>query len=262
MRAPVRHLILVLGDQLNHDSAVFDDFDPRQDAVWMAEVDEESTRVWSHPARIVTFLSAMRHFAEGLSERGWRVHYRRLGEHGATTLAEALDEDVRVLQPDSVRWVHAGEFHLEQALTQVVDGSGIPNERCMDRHFLCTPADFAQWAKGKREWRMEWFYRWQRQRHQVLMEGKQPLGGQWNFDAENRRSFDARGPGWVPAPRRFAPDAITREVIDLVRERFAAHPGALDDFDWPLTATQAQMALDDFIEHRLPLFGRYQDAMW
>lgn len=262
MPAPVRDLILVLGDQLDRDSAVFDDFDPRQDAVWMAEVDEESTRVWSHPARIVTFLSAMRHFAEDVRQRGWRVHYRKLGEHVATTLSAALGEDLRVLQPQRVCWVQAGEFHLEQALTQVVDGAGIPNARCVDRHFLCTPEEFADWAKGKREWRMEWFYRWQRQRHQILMEGKQPLGRQWNFDADNRRSFDARGPGWLPAPRRFTPDDITHEVIDLVRERFAAHPGALDDFDWPLTAAQAQQALDDFIEHRLPLFGRYQDAMW
>lgn len=262
MPAQIRQLVVILGDQLDRHSAVFDGFDPQHDAVWMAEVDDESRRAWSHPARIVLFLSAMRHFAQALREEGWAVHYRELGRHTAITLAEALREDLRALRPQGVRRVQAGEYPLDVALTQVLDEVGIPHARCVDRHFLCTPEEFAQWASGKREWRMEWFYRWQRQRHQVLMEGKQPLGGQWNFDADNRSPFDARGPGWLPAPRRFMPDDITRDVIDVVRERFADHPGQLDDFDWPLTAPQAEQALDDFIQHRLPLFGRYQDAMW
>ena len=45
-------LVVVLGDQLDIEAAAFDGFDPAQDAVWMAEVAEESTHVWSHKARI------------------------------------------------------------------------------------------------------------------------------------------------------------------------------------------------------------------
>ena len=61
---------------------------------------------------------------------------------------------------------------------------------------------------------------------------------------------------------RFGHDAVTRDVIALVERRFASHPGALDDFDWPLTPAQAREALDDFIAHRLAKFGDHQDAMW
>jgi deoxyribodipyrimidine photolyase-related protein len=96
----------------------------------------------------------------------------------------------------------------------------------------------------------------------VLMTGDEPAGGQWNFDADNRAAFGHSGPGEVPSPTPFPPDALTREVIALVRKRFPDHPGRLDHFDWPLTPAQARVALDDFITHRLPQFGRYQDAMW
>jgi len=61
----LRRLVIVLGDQLDLDAAAFDDFDPATDAIWMAEVDEESTHVWSSQPRTALFLSAMRHFAAG-----------------------------------------------------------------------------------------------------------------------------------------------------------------------------------------------------
>lgn len=94
------------------------------------------------------------------------------------------------------------------------------------------------------------------------MDGDQPAGGRWNFDAETRGSFGTQGPGWVAAPLAFPPDATTREVLELVERQFPADPGRLDTFDWPVTRFQALAALEDFIAHRLPLFGRWQDAMW
>jgi deoxyribodipyrimidine photolyase-related protein len=134
-----------------------------------------------------------------------------------------------------------------------------------DRHFYCTVREFAAHARGRRSLRMEYFYREMRKRHGVLMrddDGSQPEGGQWNFDADNRAAFGADGPGDVPPRARFEPDELTREVIALVRERFAAHPGQLDSFAWPVTRAQALVALQRFVAERLPLFGRYQDAMW
>jgi deoxyribodipyrimidine photolyase-related protein len=96
----------------------------------------------------------------------------------------------------------------------------------------------------------------------VLMDGNQPEGGKWNYDPENRQSFGRTGPRGVPAPRRFPPDRITREVLALVNDRFSDHPGGVDEFDWPVTPQDAGRALDDFIRNRLPEFGAYQDAMW
>lgn len=258
----IRHLIVVLGDQLDPASTVFDDFDPARDAVWMAEVAHEAEQVWSTKARVAVFLAAMRHFRDALRERGWRVEYRALDAHDRPTLDAALAADLAALRPERVVAVRPGEWRLAQSLPAVCREAGVPWSERLDTHFYCDPHDFADWAKGRKELRLEFFYRWLRKRERVLMADGDPVGGRWNFDAENRGSFGKRGPGALPKLRAFPPDATTREVVALVESRFASHPGRLDDFDWPLTPAQAQDALDDFVAHRLPLFGQYQDAMW
>jgi deoxyribodipyrimidine photolyase-related protein len=263
MVKPIRHLVLVLGDQLDEASAAFDGFDPRRDAVWLAEVSGEARYVWSHQARIALFLSSMRHFRDQLRARGWRVFYRQLDDpSNAGSLAGELARSLRELQPQRVVVVEPGEWRVAQDLHAAVQKQGTELEIRADRHFLCTPAEFRQYASDRRQLRLEFFYRYLRRRTGILMDGDQPLGGQWNFDRDNRKSFPKGGPGFVPEPRRFPPDDITQEVLRLVARQFADHPGRLDRFDWPVTSAQARQALADFIDHRLSHFGPYQDAMW
>jgi deoxyribodipyrimidine photolyase-related protein len=262
MPTPLRHLVIVLGDQLNVDSAGFDGFDAARDAVWMAEVAHEATQVWSTKPRIAVFLAAMRNFRDALRAKGGTVHYRALDAHDAPTLEAALAEDLALWRPEAVIAVTPGEWRLAQSLPKVCADAGVRWIERDDAHFLASREDFARWAKGRKEYRMEYFYREMRRRHGVLMVDGQPEGGAWNFDADNREAFDKRGPGLLTAPRRFEPDATTREVIALVEARFASHPGSLASFDWPVTPDDAEAALQDFIANRLPLFGRYQDAMW
>lgn len=264
MPRALRHLIIVLGDQLDARSAAFDGFDVARDAVWMAEVDEESTHVWSGQARIALFLSAMRHFRDELRGRGWTVHYRALEEAGNRgSLAAELAETVARQRPERLIVVEPGEWRVADALTCAAQTAQVPLEVRTDRHFFATREDFAAHAKGRKQLRMEFFYREMRRRHRVLLDAAgEPEGGQWNFDHDNRGSFGAGGPGRLRAPRRFTPDATTRDVIALVERRFARHPGKLAEFDWPVTAAEARLALEDFIAHRLERFGEFQDAMW
>jgi deoxyribodipyrimidine photolyase-related protein len=251
----MRNLLLVLGDQLDASSAGFDGFDPTIDAVWMAEVREESTHVWSHKARTAYFFSAMRHFATELRQRGVTVHYGRIGET-APSFAEQLTRDVRKLKPQSLIVVQPGDYRVAQALAPFA-----PEVR-PDRHFYADATAFAQFAQGRKQLRLEYFYRQLRKNHHILMDGNKPEGGDWNYDAENRGSFPKQGPGLLPEPLAFEPDALTREVCADVEKHFADHPGSLQHFDWPVTRTQALAALEDFITHRLADFGTYQDAMW
>lgn len=265
--AELRTLVIVLGDQLDLHAAALDGFEPARDAVWMAEVAEESTHVLSSQPRTALFLAAMRHFGQALQQAGRPLHYTRLdAPDNRGTLAGQLQADLERLRPARLVMTAPGDWRVLQALKVVAQTSGLPLEIREDRHFYGTVREFADWAKGRKSLRMEYFYREQRQRHRVLMteqDGKPaPVGGQWNFDADNRESFGAKGPSAVPARSTFAPDAITREVINLVRQRLADHPGQLDSFAWPVTRAQALQALDSFIAQRLPLFGRYQDAMW
>lgn len=259
----MRHLVLILGDQLDRRSAALDGFDPACDAVWMAEVQEEATHVWSHKARIAIFLSAMRHYRDWLRQQGYTVHYHALDDpDNGGSFATELARAVRTHQPQKLIVVEPGEYRVLQSLQQTARELDAPLEVRPDRHFLITVDDFKQHAAARKQLRLEFFYRAMRQRTGILMEGKQPVGGAWNYDAENRQSFGKAGPGLVPPPVRFPPDAITQEVIRLVETRFSNHPGSLRDFDWAVTPEDSARALDDFIENRLPHFGAYQDAMW
>jgi deoxyribodipyrimidine photolyase-related protein len=262
----VRHLILVLGDQLDLEAAAFDGFDATQDAVWMAEAYEESTHVWSSKQRITLFLSAMRHFAQALRDSGRPLHYHRLDDTGPVadmgSLGAKLQADLVRLKPQRVVMTAPGDWRVFQQLKATVEAAGLKLEVCEDRHFFTTVSEFAEHASGRKSLRLEYFYRELRQRHNILMDDGKPAGGQWNFDADNREAFGPQGPGPVPARATFEPDALTQKVIALVNTRFASHPGTLASFAWPVTRSQALQALHRFVEERLPLFGRYEDALW
>jgi deoxyribodipyrimidine photolyase-related protein len=262
----LRSLVLVLGDQLDLQSSAFDDFESKVDAVWMAEVAEESTHVWSSKPRIAMFLAAMRHFALALKEACRPLHYTRLDAPGnCGSLATQLRSDIERLQPARLVMTAPGDWRVLQAIKAVAESCGLPLDIREDRHFYVSVREFAAHARGRKSLRMEYFYREQRKRHAVLMDPENensPLGGQWNFDADNRESFGAAGPGAVPPRCAFEPDAVTREVIALVKDTFAQHPGRLESFAWPVTRAQALQSLGAFVRERLPLFGRYQDAMW
>ena len=258
----VRNLVVVLGDQLGDCHPQLQRLDAAQDLVWMAETRSEASHVWSHRARIALFLSAMRHYRDQLTNRGVRVRYRALATHPHATLGAALAADLGALRPQCVHLLRAGELRVQDELTAVVQAAGVSLQLHEDPTFFITPAAFGDWLGTRRQPRMEHFYRFMRRRSGVLMDGDQPSGGAWNFDARNRRSFDRNGPGLLPAPAAFGPDATTRAVLRLVRQQFPHHPGGLDHFAWPVTPQDALRLLDDFVATRLARFGPYQDAMW
>ena len=262
--AELRTLVLVLGDQLDLEASAFDGFDAQLDAVWMAEVVEESTQVWSSQPRSALFLAAMRHFALALRAAGRPLHYTALDDAAnAGSLAGQLAADIARLRPQALVMTAPGDWRVLQAMRQTAAAAGLPLEVREDRHFFCTLRDFRAHAQGRRQLRMEFFYREMRRRHGVLLTpAGEPEGGQWNYDADNRKPFGAQGPDQVPPRVVFQPDAITRDVLALVRQRFASHPGRLDSFGWPVTRAQALQSLQRFVAERLAGFGEVQDAMW
>ena len=259
----IRNLVIILGDQLAADSPALENVDPAQDAVWMAEVAEESTHVPSHKVRIVYFLSAMRHFAADLRARKFRVEYRYLNDTANTgTLASELAASIKKLKPQRLIMTEPGEYRVEQAITSIAARTKLPLDVLTDTHFYCSREEFSTWAKARNQLRMEFFYREMRRKSGILMEGSEPEGGKWNYDTENRKSFGKQGPPPATGPQAFPPDKTTNEVIDLVEATFPSHAGSLKHFDLPVTAAAAEAALKDFVDHRLAEFGDYQDAMW
>lgn len=255
-----RTIRLVLGDQLTPDLASLRDIDPAHDIVLMCEVMDEVTHVRHHKRKVAFIFSAMRHFAEALKDAGITVDYVTLDapENSGSFAGEVARAMTR---HDATKLVMTtpGEYRVLADVRGWDTDFGIDLDIREDDRFLCTPAIFEEWASGRKQLRMDFFYREMRRRHNVLMEGDKPIGGQWNYDAENREPPDPNR--HVPRPLQFAPDAITAEVLELVAERCEGHFGSLDDFGFAVTRDQARDVLDHFIAERLALFGTYQDAM-
>ncbi|WP_353229260.1 cryptochrome/photolyase family protein [Novosphingobium sp.] len=253
-------LVPVLGDQLTPTLSSLSGCTPADTMVLLMELVDEATYVRHHQAKIALILSAMRHFADELRADGWRVDYVRLDDPAST--GSFTGEVMRAAQRHGARGVRVtepGEWRVRQMIDGWADATGLPVEVLSDTRFVCPLPDFFQWAAGRRESRMEYFYRDMRRRTGLLMHGDQPEGGRWNFDAENR---SGPAPGLnPPAPLVFAPDAVTQDVIAMVRDRFGHHFGSVDRFGWPVTRGDAAQLLNHFITHRLPQFGQWQDAM-
>lgn len=251
----VKRLILVLGDQLSPELSALKEAGP-DDVVVMAEVRAEATYAPHHPKKIALIFSAMRHFAHELRDDGFTVAYTdyRDSDNAGSICGELLRraeeygaEDVIATEP--------GEWRLIEAL----QNCPLKVRLLKDDRFLCSHAEFEDWSEGRKELRMEFFYRQMRRRTGYLMEGDDPAGGKWNFDHDNRKP--AERDLLRSQPMMFDTDKITEEVLTLVEEEFPRNFGILRPFSFAVTRGQARRALSHFIKHQLPEFGAYQDAM-
>ena len=255
-----KRIILILGDQLDEAHPALSDYNADTDIILMVESSFEANYVWSHKARIAIFLSAMRHFAQKLSKSGYTVQYIKGSE---LSLAEAIRNEIRRYQATHLIFVTPGEFRLKAELESLAKECRVELKVLEDTHFYCSLEEFKAWVGSKKELRLEYFYRYMRKKHDILIEQDgTPVGGEWNFDDQNRRPFPKQGPGLIPPPPFFEQDSITKEVIAYVESKYADHPGSLQEFKWAVTREQSLEALHYFVRHRLRNFGTHQDAMW
>jgi deoxyribodipyrimidine photolyase-related protein len=253
-------LRFIFRDQLSRSISSLNDAQP-DDIILLCEVMQEETYVKHHPKKIAFLLAAMRHFALELAAEGFRVRYVKLNDPDNT--GSFTGEVERALKEYSITRVvvtEPSEYRIKKMMESWRDILGIPVEQREDSRFLCSKEEFSQWAAGKKQLRMEFFYREMRKKYHLLMEvsGK-PTGGQWNYDKENRKP-PIKG---LTSPKRLRHNKsdILKEVLELVAEKFSDHFGDLLPFHYAVTRAQALLELNDFIEHILSYFGDYQDAM-
>ena len=251
----VKRLILILGDQLSTGIAALKAA-RSGDIIVMAEVADEASYVPHHPKKIAFLFAAMRKFAARLRGDGWHVAYSALDDTGNSgSIPGELLRRAAEFGAKAVIATEPGEWRLIAALNDTpLDTTVLADDR-----FLASHGDFETWAEGRKQLRMEYFYRDMRRRTGLLMDGDQPVGGQWNFDHDNRKPApkDIIGSG----PMQFAPDETVQEVLALVSARFGDNFGDLHPFSFATDTEQARRALTHFITHALPRFGDYQDAM-
>ncbi|MBT8040019.1 MAG: cryptochrome/photolyase family protein [Gammaproteobacteria bacterium] len=253
-------LHLILGDQLSRSITALQDIDPERDVMLMAELADEALYVPHHKQKLVLIFSAMRHFAADLESQKIEVDYVSLEDKGNSD--SFTGEVERALQRHGCERIvvtEPGEWRVMEMMQSWEERLEVPVDIRPDDRFLCSLSEFSEWAEGRKALRMEFFYREMRRKTGWLMDDRDPQGGRWNYDSENRKAL----PKKLSLPRRdrFEPNKTTREVMDMVQNRFSDHFGELDEFGWAVTREDALEALDHFITVCLPKFGDYQDAM-
>lgn len=246
--------IWMLGDQLWLEPAAKKSCsqNPKITPVILIESCNHIKERWYHRQKVVLVWSAMRHFAEELKQSGYRVSYEKADDF-LTPLQNWIKREkiteLRVMTPNDRPFLKLiQELKLNCKITL------IPNN-----HFLWSTDEFKTWAKTRKRLLLEDFYREGRKRFKVLMNGKDPIGGKWNFDKENRKP--PKGELKTPKPIWFEPDEITLEVIETVNKFDFPLYGNIQPFRWGVTRQQALIILEHFIQHNLATFGPYQDAM-
>lgn len=237
--------IWVLGDQLNRTIASLENRMPGDCRVLFVESQVKwASKRW-HTQRLHLVVSAMRHFAAELEAEGFDVDYRTAATLPAGLRAHVDEYDVdTVLAMEPMSW--DGRLMLERAGVETV----------RNNQFLCHYDEFAEWSQTKKNFKMEDFYRWQRQRLDLLMDPDGPAGGAWNFDADNREPPPKDGRAW-PEIASFELDDIDHQVLAELPETWGAEPAGT----WPVTRAQALLRLDEFVTTGLAPFGPHEDAM-
>ncbi|MEZ5247208.1 MAG: cryptochrome/photolyase family protein [Acidimicrobiales bacterium] len=242
--------VWVLGDQLSRRHGPLGDSGPGDCRVLFVESAALVRGQRWHRQRLHLVLSAMRHLAEELRAEGFDVDYRRSADLAAGLAAHRADHPgsrVLAARPSSID----GCDRLTALGVELVDHD----------YFLTAAADFADWAGARTQLRMEDFYRWQRRRLDVLMDGDEPAGGDWNFDHDNRERPPKDGRSW-PGVTRFELDEIDHAVLaGLDADPEVTCWGDGPDGLWPVTREQALVRLGEFVEHALAPFGPHEDAM-
>jgi deoxyribodipyrimidine photolyase-related protein len=254
--------IWVLGDQLSRTVGPLSRADS-DERVLMIEAHDFARRHAYHPHKLALVFSAMRHLRDELRADGYEVAY-----YDADTFGDALSEYFDDHPDDSLVTMKPASYGAEDRLADLVTSHGGSLEIVENETFLCSEARFDEFANGKGSFDHESFYRMMRRETGYLMDGDDPIGGEWNLDDQNQQfpgsDYDS------PAPSRFEPDETTQEAIEWVAEEFdgsyESYPygGAWADpeeFFWPVTREESMEALDSFVDDRLPEFGPYQDAM-
>ncbi len=252
-------LRLVLGDQLNAAHSWFQNKD--ENVIYLlAELGQEATYVKHHVQKLLAFSLAMERFATALNNAGHEVLHLTLDDTKKFDDLPALLADLCTEQKyRRFEYQRPDEFRLSQQLSALrLDNIDI--QEVDSEHFLLNFDDIPKYFKAGRAVRMENFYRKLRAQHNILMQGDEPYGGRWNYDAENRKKLSKKDLDEVPKPLVFENDSkAVKARID--KHQISYFGTAPEPLPWPVTRSQALELLDYFCVQALPRFGKFQDAM-
>ncbi len=253
-------LILILIDQLSLDISSLTRFAiDSNDRVLLYENHQDFTEVKHHKKKIAFQISCMRHFKELLQQKKIKViHHAINTKDNKASYINKIKKIVEQKKISEIVITKPSSYNKLQEIKKIKNFCKI--EILADDRFLMSDDDFSSWADGKKELRMEFLYRLARKKHNILIKDNKPIGGKWNYDSSNRSPI-SDDKLKIPKQKIIKLDEISQECCQLVEKNYGSHFGDIDPFYFATTRKDALKILDDFIKNRLPLFGKYQDAM-
>ncbi len=259
MKNSTKTLRLILGDQLNANHSWLLKQDDTVTYVLM-EIATETNYVSHHIQKVIGFFAAMREFTEYLKSKGHKVHYLSLSD---TNNLQTFEKNLSCILEEGnfshFEYQEPDEYRVDLCLKNFCSTISISHSVVTSEHFLSERTFLSQFFEGKKTYLMESFYRQMRKNHSILMEGKNPMGGKWNFDADNRKKIPVNH--FVAPPLLFSND--TSAIEFEIKQANVKTIGNVDSkkFIWPINRSQSLTLLSFFVKHCLPLFGTFQDAM-
>ena len=253
-------LRFILGDQLNYNHSWLND--KCDDVVYfMCEMHQETNYVTHHIQKVIGFFASMRSYAQFLTNKQHRVIYQELDHiNSKLPLEEILNDIITQHQITQFEYQFPDEYRLDQQFSNFCESLNIPYKAYDTEHFYTSREELTSFFEGKKQFTMEFFYRYMRKKHQVMMnDAKNPEGGKWNFDGNNRKKWT--GKHIIPPNITFSKEIS--EINNLLKSQGIKTIGSVNEkqFTWPTNRTESLKTLHYFCEHLLVHFGDYQDAM-
>ncbi len=253
-------LRLILGDQLNAQHSWFDE--PNDDVLYfMGEMRQETDYVAHHIQKVVAFFMSMRNFKDTLIKQEFNVKYYTIDEvENTQDLADNLLQIISQNNITKFEYQLPDEYRLDQQLQKFCTTLGIDTEVFDTEHFLTSRKELTDFFEGKKQYTMEYFYRYMRKKYDIMMiTEKDPEGGKWNFDQSNRKKWT--GKDAIPKEKNTVKDV--KKIVDLIQKHDIKTIGNIDykSFNWPTSREECLSILNYFCKHLLVHFGDYQDAM-
>ncbi len=256
----MKKLRLILGDQLNYEHSWFSQVDEQTTYV-ISELHQETNYTKHHIQKIVAFFVCMRSFAKHLREQGHQVIYQKLNhQNSKLSLSQNLTIWISKYKIEEFEYLQPDEYRIDKQLTSFCSELNIPHKVYDTEHFYTTREELATFFEGKKQYKMEFFYRYMRKKHNImLINSKTPEGGKWNFDQSNRKKW--KGEHIIPPEIKFIKDVS--EITKLIESENINTIGEINpkQFSWVTNRNESLKTLSYFCEHLLVHFGDYQDAM-
>ena len=252
-------LRLIIGDQLNSQHSWLKNNDASVTYVLM-EIRTETDYAHHHIQKVVGFFAAMQTFAKELSKKKHQVIYISLNDkENLQSFEKNINHLISKHRFTHFEYQFPDEYRLDSYFKTFTQSLSITHHVVDTEHFLSSREELGEFFKGKKTYLMESFYRYMRKKHQVLMNGQEPITGKWNYDEDNRKKLPANHK--ATAPLVFDNDVTT--ILKEIQKTDIKTIGNIDatNFIWPINREQSLQLLDFFVEECLPLFGTYEDAM-